>query len=249
MGIFRLLRKVAESSVPGVISLHGDDDEVSVQVYAPSVLAKVRKGGEFWADVMPGVVTVHERSGGVIIENTIGERGAVAVSYNGAPFGQIPGVLDCLKDVVRMGHPVRVRMRNDGARGRGRMVVKALIPDRADVRRWGQACQMLGEVMPFDEMDGQLLTLNLNEDTVVNLTEGDIAGLSMSFVPVRGTDSRTAMPISIRCDAGEVTTIGTDYRHYPEVAVRVGDSPIRTVAKRWPSDHGGTYWKLVMLYE
>ena len=248
MGLLDFLRKVADSPAPGVISLTGDD-EASVHVYAPTVLAKVRKGSEFWADVMPGVVTVREKSGGVVIENTIGERGAVAVSYNGAPFGQVSGGLDCLKDVVRMGSPVRVRMRHDGTRGRGRLAVSALIPDRTDVRRWGQACQMLGEVMPFDEVDGRLLTLNLNEDTVGNLTEGEVVGLSMSFVPVRGTDGRTAMPISIRCDAGEVTTIGTGYRHYPEIAVRVGDSPLRAVAKRWPRDHGGTYWKLVMLYD
>lgn len=248
MGLLDFLRKVADSSAPGVISLTGDD-EVSVHVYVPSALVKIRKGGEFWADVMPGAVTVREKSCGVVIENTIGERGAVAVSYNGAPFGQVPGGLDCLKDVVRMGRPVRVRMRHDGTRGRGRLAVKALVPDRTDVRHWGQACQMLGEVMPFDEMDGRLLTLNLNEDTVDNLAEGKVDGLSMSFVPVRASDGRTAMPISIRCEAGEITTIGTGYRHYPEIAVRVGDSPMRAVAKRWPSDHGGTYWKLVILYE
>lgn len=248
MGLFGFLRKSIANDESGVISLMGDD-ETSVQVYAPSALAKVRKGDEFWADIMPGVVTVREKSGGVVVENTIGERGSVAVSYNGAPFGQVSGGLDCLKNVVRMGSPVRVRMRHDGTRDRGRLAVRALIPDRTDVRRWGQACQMLGEVMPFDEMDGRLLTLNLNEDTVGNLTEGEIDGLSMSFMSVRGADGRTAMPISIRCDAGEVTTIGTGYRHYPEIAVRVGDSPLRAVAKRWPSDHGGTYWKLVMLYE
>ena len=127
------------------------DGECLTQIYTylGVVFKGIKKGEEFYVDVVDHDTELHSRSTGTTIDTA--EWGTTAVSYNGRVFGSLGSGLEYLKDVAAAGFKFRLRVKKVGMYSAGIPELMTMTIDKRALREWWDQQSGSSELIPIDE--------------------------------------------------------------------------------------------------
>lgn len=127
------------------------DGECPTQIYTylGVIFKGIKKGEEFYVDVVDHDTELHSRSTGTTIDTA--ELGTTAVSYNGRVFGSLGSGLEYLKDVAAAGFRLRLRVKKVGMYSAGVPELMAMTIDKRALKEWWGQQQGSSELIPIDE--------------------------------------------------------------------------------------------------
>lgn len=96
---------------PTVVSIDGRC-RTKIYVYLGVVFKDVKRGDEFYVDVVDHDVRMHSRSTGTSMSTA--EMGSAALSYNGRIFGSVDRSLGFIKDIASSNPGLKLRVRKVG---------------------------------------------------------------------------------------------------------------------------------------
>ena len=127
------------------------DGECLTQIYTylGVIFKGIKKGEEFYVDVVDHDTELHSRSTGTTIDTA--EWETTAVSYNGRVFGSLGYGLEYLKDVAAAGFRFRLKVKKVGMYSAGIPELVALTINKQALREWWDRQSKSTEFIPIDE--------------------------------------------------------------------------------------------------
>lgn len=130
------------------INIDGDCP-TQIYTYLGVIFKGIKKGEEFYVDVVDHDVELHSRSTGTTIDTA--EWETTAVSYNGRAFGSLGSGLEYLKDVAAAGFRFRLKVKKVGMYSAGIPELVALTINKQALREWWDRQSESTEFIPIDE--------------------------------------------------------------------------------------------------
>lgn len=145
--LIKLCDSSKRESTKKVISVDGDE-ECTVYVYDEKPLAAIRKGQEFYVDVLPRDTALRSRSTGAVTNTR--EMKCAALSYNGTVFGSTSFSLNVLKDMRNSGFEFKLKVKKTGMYSRSVPELVSMTVEPRLINLWWSMRNESHEDIPLD---------------------------------------------------------------------------------------------------
>lgn len=246
------------------------NEERRVYVYDGAPLKGTRKGSVFYVEVARKPVRLVSTLN--MTEWDSETDGGVALTINGTPFGMTGTLEKTFRKLIDKGYSISIKAKRKGMYDTGIPEVSLLIPDPQEIFRWLDACDELGEEVPFDERNsprceaaaaahGERKRLEFglgislpegSEGVIFNLDEWAGSGhpqIETSVIPTpKGSQAKPH--IVVKDGERKIAEVSARNGQYRVLSEHVGESPFATGVRKMDSmiDAGGHYWRLTIAY-
>lgn len=241
----------------------------TVYIYYAKPLSSIKKGGEFYADVVTKPVKLVSPTGSVWDTTDDG----LAFSYKGKVFGASASYAETFKKLESMGIHVKVKMKHMGKYDKYVPKIIMMLPDMNDVWDWIHLREFTNEKVSFQNapqrkdlieaikehkklerafgavlpnyVDGFIINRDGFEPVDAN-PAGPSTGLWLMPVP---DGSRAKPHIALNIDGKTMEELAAKNTEYEKAAKLVGCEVYRAFRREKQRDDGTKYHQLVMLFK
>lgn len=224
--------------------------ETQIYTYLGVIFKGIKKGEEFYVDVIPDDITIHSKSTGT---STSTDGFTTAVSYNGKPFGTLGYDLNFLKEVRKAGFAFRLKVKKTGMYSAGIPELKAETIFPRYLREWWDKQKYLQEDIPLPPNNLAEIDININDvdknNYEINEEWSDIS-ITTSLLPVP-EKSKAKPHILIESNGIKLSEMSAHSTFYKTLINYIGIEPYKAMYRLYESNYEtGKFWlKIKLIYD
>lgn len=234
---------------PRLVNLDGTS-ESTIFTYIGGPLRGIRVGETFYAEVLPEDMTLTSESTGTVTDSA--DFNSSVLAYEGQVFGTTSSALWMLKDMMRHGYYVEIRVKRTGTMAQGVPELLALTIDpKALGRWWREQSQTFDEVPLPSECDE--VVINVGEDKwggPEGSEQFEPIGVRLALIPTpRGSSAKPH--VAICAGRMRIAEISAREAAYGDLVRHIDDAPLSAKYRVFDSLHndGSQYYKLIIRFK